>query len=181
MNAIQISLTAKNYANALKELAQDNVLSYDDILANLESVIEICNESQELQDVLNNPAISDNKKYSIIDEVFCKDVNETIRNFLKILIEKKRFSELKGIVEGFKNVLDEIKNIQRVKVTSAVPLKDEFKTRIEEKLHNKLNKQIVADWSVDEDIIGGLVIKINDDIIDSSLKNKLENLSKNLI
>ncbi len=181
MNSIQISLTAKNYANALKKLAQDGVLSYDDILTNLENIVTICDESNELQNVLNNPAISDEIKYSIVDEVFSKDVDEKIINFLKILLEKKRFGELIGVLEAYRNELDEIKNIQRVMVTSAVPLKDEYKTRLAEKLQNKLNKKIVANWSVDEEIIGGLVVKINDDIIDSSLKNKLENLSKNII
>ncbi len=181
MNTIQISITAKNYANALKDLAHDGSLSCEDILRNLNNVLEIYKTSNELQNVLNNPSIPDKTKYSIVEDVFTKDVDSKIVNFLKILIEKNRFKELQGIVESYRNELDNIKNIQRICVTSAIPLKDEFKKRIEEKLQNKLNKQIIADWNIDEEIIGGLVVKINDDVIDTSLKNKLENLSKNLI
>ena len=135
MKNIQISLTAKNYADALVKLGQDNIVSYDDILNNLKIIQEICSESKDLTDVLENPAISDETKFSIIDEIFTKYVNKKIRDFLKVLIEKKRFKEFEGI----------------------------------------------AQWQTDEEIIGGLVVKINDDVIDSSLKNKLENLSKNII
>ena len=181
MNSIQISTTAKNYADALKELAQDNQISYDDILKNLECVLEICKTSNDLQNVLNNPSISDETKFSIIDEVFHRDIDKKIVDFIKVLIEKKRFNELDGITEAYKKELDNIKNIQRVDVISAISLNDDFKNRITEKLQKRLNKDIIANWIVNEEIIGGLVVKIDDDIIDSSLKNKLENLSKNLI
>ena len=181
MKNIQISLTAKNYADALVKLGQDNVISYDDILNNLEIISEICTQSKDLTGVLENPAISDETKFSIIDEVFTKYVNEKIRDFLKILIEKKRFKELDGIVAAYQEELDKINNLQRVEVISAVELDDNSKQRIIEKLQKRLQKNVIAQWQTDEEIIGGLVVKINDDVIDSSLKNKLENLSKNII
>lgn len=181
MKNIQISLTAKNYADALVKLGQDNVISYDDILNNLEIILEICSKSKDLTDVLENPAISDETKFSIIDEVFTKSVNEKIRDFLKILIEKKRFKELEGIVAAYQEELDKINNLQRVEVISAIELDDNSKQKIIDKLQNRLQKNVIAQWQTDEEIIGGLVVKINDDVIDSSLKNKLENLSKNII
>lgn len=134
-----------------------------------------------MTDVLENPAISDETKFSIIDEVFTKSVNEKIRDFLKILIEKKRFKELEGIVAAYQEELDKINNLQRVEVISAIELDDNSKQKIIDKLQNRLQKNVIAQWQTDEEIIGGLVVKINDDVIDSSLKNKLENLSKNII
>ncbi len=181
MKNIQISLTAKNYADALVKLGQDNVISYDDILNNLEIISEICTQSKDLTGVLENPAISDETKFSIIDEVFTKYVNVKIRDFLKILIEKKRFKELEGIVAAYQEELDKINNLQRVEVISAGEFDDNSKQRIIEKLQKRLQKNVIAQWQTDEEIIGGLVVKINDDVIDSSLKNKLENLSKNII
>lgn len=181
MNTTQISITARNYADALVQIGQDGVLSYDEILKNIESVRDICSGSPDLEMVLQNPTISDDIKYSIIDEVFKKDINEKIIDFIKVLIEKKRFGEFKGIVEAYRNELDKINNLQRVSVTSAVELNEDMKNRITQKLEKRLSKSIVAEWLIDTEIIGGLVVKINDDVIDSSLKNKLENLSKNLI
>lgn len=180
MNNTQISLSAKNYAYALVKLGQDGLISYDDIYKNLEIVNEIISSSTDLTNVLDNPSISDETKYSIIDEVFSNQIDKLIVDFLKILIEKKRFREFNGIVEAYRAELDKINNIKRIEVISAVDLNEETKKKIIEKLQNKLQKNIIAEWQINEEIIGGLVIKIDDDIIDSSLKNKLENLSKNL-
>lgn len=180
MNSTQISLSARNYADALVKLGQDGQISYDDILKNLEIVKEIASGSQDLVNVLENPSISDETKYSIINEVFKNHVDKKIIDFIKILIEKKRFNEFNGIVEAYSVELDKINNIKRVEVISAIDLNDETKKRIIDKLQNKLQKNVIAEWQKNENIIGGLVIKIDDDVIDSSLKNKLENLSKNL-
>ncbi|MBQ8168754.1 F0F1 ATP synthase subunit delta, partial [bacterium] len=57
-------------------------------------------------------------------------------------------------------------------------LDEVYKQRITEKLNTKLNKNIVADWQIDESIIGGLIVQIDDDVIDTSIKNKLENIQK---
>ena len=69
-------------------------------------------------------------------------------------------------------------NIKRVEIVSAVELSDEQKQKTIEKLHIRLNKEVKVNWALDTNIIGGLVIKIDDDIIDTSLKNKLDKLSK---
>jgi len=180
MTKIQISLTAKNYADALVKLGAESVVPYAEISENLNTVQKICGSSRDLKLVIENPAISDEVKFSIIEEVFRDAVNPKIKDFIKILIEKKRFPELDGIVAAFQEKLDKINKLQRVEVVSAVDLTDDMKKRITERLQNKLKKDIQADWFIDEDIIGGLVVKINDDVIDSSLKNKLENLSKNI-
>lgn len=180
MAATQISLSAKNYADALVKLGKDGVLSFDDIYKNLEIVNEITSLSPDLVNVLENPTISVDTKNSIVEEVFSNQIDSHIKDFLKILIEKNRFNELKGIIEAYSVELDNINNIKRVEVTSAIDLKEETKQRIIEKLQTKLQKTVIAQWLKNEEIIGGLVIKIDDDVIDSSLKNKLENLSKNL-
>ena len=181
MHTIQISSIAKNYANALIKLAEDNVVSYDEILKNLETIKEICENSEDLCRIFNNPAISNEIKYSIIDSVFIKDINPKLINFTKILVEKGIFNEIAGITKAYNNELDKINKIQRVIVTSAIPLDEDTKQRITEKLQIREQKNIIADWQIDEDIIGGLVVQIDDNVIDSSLKNKIENLSKNII
>lgn len=181
MKNIQISLTAKNYADALVQLGQDKTMPYEEILNNLSFIKDVCKNSIELEMILDNPAVSNENKFSIIDEIFNGRINSKIIEFLKILIEKKRFKEFDGIIAAFSNEVDKINNMQRVEVTSAIALNNEHKKRIIEKLQHRLNKNITAEWQINTDIIGGLVVKINDDVIDSSLKNKLESLSKNII
>lgn len=180
MSTAQISLSAKNYADALVKLGQDGIISYDDIYKNLDIVNQITLQSPDLVTVLENPTIAFDTKNSIIEEVFKNQIDSHIKDFLKILIEKNRFNELKGIIAAYSKELDNINNIKRVEVTSAVDLNDETKQRIIEKLQNKLQKSVIAEWQKNEEIIGGLIIKIDDDVVDSSIKNKLENLSTNL-
>ena len=102
-------------------------------------------------------------------------------NFLKILIDKKRFQEFSQIRAAYINKLNKINNIQPVSVTSAVELTDEQKKNIIGKLEEKLKKQVQPLWNIDENIIAGLVVKINDDVIDTSLKNKINKISKELL
>lgn len=173
----QLKASSKIYAKALIELN----ISHDDILNQLDIINEICNNSKDLVQILENPSISTDSKFNIIDEVFSKDIGEELKNFLKILVEKKRFNEFSHIREAYIEDLDNIKNIKRVKVISAINLNEDKKQIIIEKLQTKLQKEIIADWLTDTDIIGGLIIKIDDNVIDTSLKNKLQSLSKNII
>lgn len=174
----QITLSSKIYADTLIRLGQDGSVSFDEILENLENIQEICTSSNELVSVLQNPTISIDTKNSIIDEVFSQNINNNIKNFLKIIIEKKRFNEFNSIVSSFKAELDKINNIKHVEIISAINLDDNTKQVILTKIENKIQKQVIANWTVDNSIIGGLVIKFDDNIIDSSLKQKLEKLSK---
>ena len=91
-------------------------------------------------------------------------------------MNKAKFNEFQEIKEEYEHILDEVNNIKRVEVISAVPLTDEHKSRITEKLKNKLNKEVIPSWIEQPEIMGGLVIKIEDDVIDSSIRKKLENL-----
>ena len=174
----QITLSSKIYADTLIRLGQDGSVSFDEILENLENIQKICASSNELVSVLQNPTISIDTKNSIIDEVFSQNIDDKIKNFLKIIIDKKRFNEFNSIVSSFKAELDKINNIKHVEIISAINLDDNTKQVILTKIENKIQKQVIANWTVDNSIIGGLVIKFDDNIIDSSLKQKLEKLSK---
>ncbi len=177
----QISQSAKIYADALIKLGQDNVMSYDDILKYLDTIKNILNSSEDLKNVLLTPAVPVEQKIGIIEDIFQSRVNPHILNFLKIIAEKKRFPELENIIEAYKKELDNINNLKRITVISAIELSDDYKKKITGKLQEKLQKNIYADWKTDNTIIGGLVIRIDDNIIDTSIKTKLENLSKNII
>lgn len=170
----QISKSAITYANSLIEA--DN--NYEQILNDLRTVQNITTQSKDFNEVMLNPTISVSTKNEIIDEIFKNQINEKVINFLKILADKKRFSELNEIISAYSEKVDEINNIKRVEVISVVELSEEQKRQTVEKLQNRLQKNVVVQWTKNADIIGGLVIKIDDDIIDSSLKNKLEKLSK---
>lgn len=167
----KVSTSAITYAKSLFE-ADNNALS------DLNTVLDAINSSKDFELTMLNPSISLQTKYEIIDEIFKKELNEKVLNFIKILVEKNRFNEFNQIIQAYSNELDNMNNIKRVEVVSAVELSDEQKQKTIEKLQMRLNKEVKVKWILDTNIIGGLVIKIDDDIIDTSLKNKLDKLSK---
>ena len=171
-----MTTSSKNYAGALAEIADDNIISYDEIKNDLNTISVIIKNSPDLKSVLENITIATDVKNSIIDEVFKNQINEKLVNFLKILTNKNKFDEFDEIKSDFESIYNDVNNIKLVEVTSAVELTQEQKNRVTEKLQAKLNKQIKANWLLNRDIIGGLIIKIDDNVINSSLKNKLEKL-----
>ena len=107
----QISTSAKNYADSLIKVGKDGVMTYEAILNDLNTVKEITSESDELVKVLENPSISINTKNEIIDSVFANQISDKTANFLKVLIDKKRFNELDQIIQCYKSEVDDINNI----------------------------------------------------------------------
>lgn len=170
----QISQLAKTYADSLFEADENR----EKILSDLMTISDVISNSNEFDSTMLNPAISLNIKFEIIDEVFKNELSPKVLNFIKIIVEKNRFNEFWQIVSSYKELLDNANNTQNVEIISAVELSDSQKQNILNKLSDKLNKNIKPDWIIDKSIIAGLVIKMDDNVIDSSIKNKLEKLSR---
>lgn len=177
----QISLSAKNYSKALVEMVRDNVISFENLSKDLATVSEILETSQDLRLTLENPTVSEEVKSQIVEEVFKNEVHPQVVSFLKVLIDKNRFSEFSQIKADYEIKLDDVNKIQAVEITSAVELSEEYRERILQKLSEKLQKNIRPNWKVDENIIAGLIYRINDNVIDTSIKSKLDKLNKNLM
>jgi len=169
----KISTTSKIYANSLLDIG----LNSDVVIDNF-SVIRDVYEISEFKTMISNPVIDNTKKYEVIDEIFKNKIDDKMISFIKILIQKERFSEINEIISAYKDIVDDKNNIVRADVISAVELSDDYKSLIAEKLQTKYQKTIISDWIVDDSIIGGLVIKIKDDIFDNSIKSKIEKIGK---
>lgn len=174
--SIIVTEPAKIYAQAL--LSMD--LEPSDVIYELNQIKDTIASSDDLQAILSNSSISFSKKKEILEEIFSGKINENMLKFLLVLTEKNRLNIFEQIIATYKDFSEFRAGIQSVEITSALPLNDEFKTIIINKLENKLNKKISPVWLVSEDIIGGLIFKIGDTVIDSSLKNKIDKLSKTM-
>lgn len=175
------TLIADRYSDALVEIAKDGKLTYSKISTDLALVKEILNQSKDLDDFLINPLVSVENKKEVIDKVFAKEIDVLILNFLKVLVDKNRFFVFGEVLDSYNKSLDNINNISRVSVTSAVNMSEESKNKLKDKLETRLKKNVILDLNLDSSIIAGLIIKIGDNIVDMSLKHKLEDLSKNII
>ncbi len=181
MTNIKHILIAQRYSDALVEIAKDGKLTYSKISTDLELVKNTLSQSKDLDEFLVNPITSIEDKKEIIDRVFSGEIDGLIVNFLKVLIDKNRFSVFGEVLNAYNKALDRVNNISRIQVVSAVEMTEDAKNKLKEKLETKLKKNVVIDLEINPEIIAGLVIKMGDNIVDVSLKHKLEDLSKNIM
>ena len=177
-----VELASKKWAKALIELTQeDDSISKEAVLSDIRSVAETFKSSEELSNVINNPSISTEEKQIVICKLFQGKVLSIVYNFLFVLNLKKRMNIISDIADEFEKELEELKNIVRVDITSAIDISEERKNVIRERIAEKLHKEIKASWEVDSDIIAGLIFNIDDTVVDNSIKHKLDKLSESII
>lgn len=181
MNNTNNQLIATRYAKSLIGLANEGGLNYGVLHQNLQNVKEILSLTSELYDTLCNPVISINDKEDLIGCIFANDTDETIRNFLKLLVKENRFNLIYEIIKIYDNMLDKINNISKVEVLSAIELNDNLKEQIKNKLGEILKKEIIVNYNTDKSIMAGLVYKMGDNIFDTSLKGKLDKFKKAIL
>ena len=181
MNKSENQLIATRYAKSLFELNEQNKLDNSVVWQNLENIKIILESSKELYEALVNPIISAGDKEAVINSIFEKDTDETMRNFLKLLVRKNRFNLIFDVVKIYNSLLDKLNNISKVEVVSAIELNDEYKNQIKEKLAQVLNKEIIVSYDVNNSILAGLVYKMGDDVFDISLAGKIDRFKNAII
>lgn len=111
-----------------------------------------------------------------MSQIFTGKVSSLTVNFLSLLAENNRLNILDDILFSFKDDINKLQNIVPAVITSVIELDLEQKKKLVEKLQNKIKAEITPEFRLDKAILGGLVIKINDTVIDLSIKKKIENL-----
>lgn len=172
-------LVAKTYGDALFELAiEENKL--DAIADDVQVLTEALCESQELTSLMSHPKISKEEKQEVISAVLAKATKE-VAGFVNIVIEKGRYMELPEIFRYFIERVKEYKNIGTACVTTAVELSDSQKKQVVERLLATTKYEAMeVDYKVDSALIGGMIIRIGDRVVDSSIQTKLYELTKDL-
>ena len=178
MTKTMISTISKNYAKALMETIEQK--SFEKVEKQLTQIAQVIESSEDLRIVMSNSSISTSTKIEIIDSIFNKKIDSKLLNLLKILIEKNRFNEFESIRAEYSNMLEKRSNKKTVEVFSPIELNFENKSNVLFKLEHKLGCEITPIWKVDKTLIAGLAFKIDDCVIDTSVRAKLADLSKNI-
>lgn len=168
---------AKRYSDALIDVAQSKN-ELDDVYSDLQTVSEALNSVDELSSFLSHPVIPLYEKKDMVKSVFEGKIKEDTLNLLFILLEKNKINLINTILYCFEESMDEAKNILKVNVISAVEVDEDLKQKLKEKLENKLNKAVKFEFELNPEIIAGLVLKIQDKVIDGSMAAKLEGFKK---
>lgn len=169
------------YGNALFELAveQNNL---DQMMQEAVFIKQCMEENEDLIKVLNHPKIPKDEKMTLVETVFSGQISDEMSGFLAILIEKDRQCGIFGIFDYFMHCAREYKKIGVLYVTSAVTLSSVQKEQIEARVLELTSYvSLEVKYDVDESLIGGLVLRINDRVVDSSIKTKLANMTKSLL
>lgn len=169
---------AKRYSRALIESVGDEV---DVVRNDLGLINETIKLSSDLRNVILNPTFNEEKVEEIIVEIFASKISDKTLNFLKMLIKVRRMDVFEDIVYWYCEFDDELKNKLKISIISAIVLNDETKDRLKQKLADKFKKTILLNYTIDESIIGGLIIKTSDKIIDGSIKSRYERLKSSLV
>ncbi|WP_099467289.1 ATP synthase F1 subunit delta [Konateibacter massiliensis] len=174
-------LVARTYGKALFELAlEENKI---DLLVEETLVLkEIISENAELYKLMAHPDITKNEKNEILDEILKGRVSEELTAFVHIVAAKSRFGELIYILEYFISEVNEYKGIGLAYVTAAMELtKAQQDSLIKKLIQITKYEEISLSVTIDESLIGGMIVRIGDRVIDNSIKMKMNGLSKQLL
>ncbi|MDO4554385.1 MAG: ATP synthase F1 subunit delta [Lachnospiraceae bacterium] len=173
-------LVSTTYGDALFELAlEENKL--EAMLEEVQAVKKIFNENEELGRLLSHPEVDKEEKIHLIENIFKGRCSDDMTGFLVLVLEKGRQKDLDGIFTYFIHKAKEYQGIGTAFVSSAVPLSEEQKKAVEERLLS-LTKyhRFEMNYQVEPELIGGLVLRIEDRVIDSSIRTQLLEMKKSL-
>lgn len=174
-------LAGKVYGEALFSLAvEENRV--DEFLLEAREIQNcvLCND--ELNQFMNHPGVSKEKKIALMENVIKDQLSKEMLGFLVIVIDKGHYDELGSMITYFKNQVKAYKKIGVVYITTPTELRNEQKAKIEDKILSTTDYlKLEAHYILDESLIGGMIIRMQDRVIDSSLKTKLEKLQKDLL
>ena len=173
-------LVSKTYGDALFAVAlEENRM--DEFFEAVKVVADLLRTNEEFGKLMNHPKITKEDKVKIVEETFGSRIPKEITGIMTLLVTKGRAEAILSVFDYFINLVKEEKKIGSASVTTAVALTDAQKAKVEQKLLDTTKyESFEMNYSVDESLIGGMVIRIGDRVVDSSIKTKLYELSRDL-
>lgn len=175
MKGIMSEVPAR-YARALLEVAAERKLSPKALLAEIQLIEQVTQDSSRLYRFLSNPAFSVKTKQSLLDSVLSKAISPVLLDLLKLLVEKRRETALIPVMRKAKEMLHDAIGIVEVKMTSAMPLDDADLAKLKKRLARVLARQVILDVKVDSSLLGGIVFCYDGRLIDGSCRGQLEQI-----
>ncbi|HEX8323055.1 MAG TPA: ATP synthase F1 subunit delta [Tepidisphaeraceae bacterium] len=172
--------TLDSYAQALLQLSDARGVT-DQVAGDVREISAMIDRDPVLAKYLSDPSISHVERGDKLDRTFSGKTPEVLVGFLKLLNAKGRLNNFGGIAKAFQHLLDLRAGQQDVEVTVAQALNPQELEDVRIEISKKIGKHAQVTQKVDESIIGGLVLKIGDKLIDGSVKTQLETMKRKLI
>lgn len=174
------TLVASRYSKALLDLSIEKN-SVEKVYNDMVELSEVCSESKDFVNLLNNPIIHASKKADIFKEIFNNKMEPISLDFLTLITNNSRAGIIPAIADSFISLYKNHKGIVDVLLTSAEPLDASTKTKILDKVKSFITGEIALEEKIDPTILGGFIINIEDKQIDSSVASQLTNLKSILL
>ncbi len=173
-------LVSKTYGEALFAAATEKE-QLDLFYESVRMVVGLFREHEEFCKLMCHPKISGEEKVKVLEETFMEKIPTEMVGLFTLLVTKGHAEELIPVCDYFIGLVKKEKRIGAADVTSAVELSDAQKNRVEDRLLETTGyHSLEMQYHVDPDLIGGIVIRIGDRVVDSSIQTKLQNLSRTL-
>jgi F-type H+-transporting ATPase subunit delta len=174
------SRVAKRYAKALLSLGLEDS-KYQEYGKELAVFSGFFATNKEFREVIANPAFAVEDRKRILNIILGKgSYSNIVKNFLNLLLDKNRIDAIQEISSYYESLIDEVAQIARVEVVTPRPLREDARQRLEKALEEMTSKKIRMEISEDKSLLGGLVVKIGDLVLDGSIKAQLEGLKESL-
>jgi len=174
-------LVSKTYGEALFEIAveQDKTKEF---MEEIQGIWQVLEENPDLDKMMKHPGIPKQDKVAVVENVFKGRISDELTGFLQIIISKERYGELQSVFTYFIDKVKEINKIGVTYVTSAVELSEAQKESVKDRLLETTSyESMEMYYKVDKSLIAGMVIRIGDRVVDSSVRTKIDELTKQLL
>ena len=177
---MQETTVARSYAEALIELAlsDDDVELYDE---DVSLIAELMQKEEEFRLFMETPRIEPAAKKQVIRRVFEGKIPSRLLRFLFIVIDKGRTRLLPSIAAEFSDLVDEHFERLKVEVTTATEPDEALRDYLRQRLGRLLGREVVPHFRIDPRIIGGVVVKVGDRVMDGSIRRRLQTLRRGLM
>ncbi len=174
------TVLARRYAKALFAVGKEEgkLESFAEALNEINSLLQ---ESPDVEAALESPIVPPELKREVVDEIVkAANFEDSLANFLRLLVERGRIQHLRLIAEAFEALMDEETGRVRATVRTAVPIPDDLKDKVTAVLAKATGKEVILVTEEDPDLIGGVVAHVGDVVWDGSIKSQLAGLKESI-
>ncbi|RXQ94997.1 ATP synthase F1 subunit delta [Ancylomarina salipaludis] len=177
MNESKISV---RYAKALFQLGKEKSM-LDTIVADMKLVGELCNTVKDFWLMIESPVIKTSQKRKTVKLILSDKLDALTLNFLDMVFQNRREIFMKDMVRNFLALCRKDQGIVSAKLTTAVQIDEEGKTKLGEMLKQAFNLKIELEEVLDKDIIGGFILRVDDQELDTSVSTQLNRIKRALV
>ena len=182
MSENNTTVTSNNsYSQALFELASENYVLLE-VEEQAIAILKLIKDSSEFSDLIKNPTTKNNELIKAMEAIADQNnFNGLLKRFISFLIKKRRFFYLEKILKSFIEICSEKRGEIKAEIQSAKELSSEEISKITEELSQNFSSKMKLNYKHDKSLIGGLIVKIGSTMVNTSIKNKLQQIENRMI